>query len=167
MYFSELFISGPIFYWKVSSGTGHNVPVKVWPVLPWCLVLNPKVAKIFSQLSNWKAAHQLLYWHEFTSAENLGKASVYQRVFEAFPLLMGRKCHKNNRSCTIFTSSAVICQLNKLIILMGSLLWELPRSVQCRARCAQATPSCDRITASSELCPLSQCLDTKQFISFL
>lgn len=166
MYFSELFISGPIFYWKVSSGTGHNVPVKVWPVLPWCLVLNPKVAKIFSQLSNWKAAHQLLYWHEFTSAENLGKASVYQRVFEAFPLLMGRKCHKNNRSCTIFTSSAVICQLNKLIILMGSLLWELPRSVQCRARCAQATPSCDRITASSELCPLSQCLDTKQMHFF-
>lgn len=98
----------------------------------------------------------------FTSAENLAKASVYQRVFEAFLLLMGRKCHKNNRSCTIFTSSAVICQLNQADHPYGLVPGKLPRSVQCRARCAQATPSHGRITARLELWPLSQYLDMKQ-----
>lgn len=101
MFSSGLFIFRPVCHekWHREQDTMFQLKLD-----QYCLNVLFWIPKFLERFHCWViGSHQVLYWREFTSAENLAKASASECV-TLFPLLMGGKSHKNNRSCTIFTS---------------------------------------------------------------
>lgn len=110
---SELFIFEPIIHqkWHPDQDTVFQLKFDQHCLWSEYFVLNPKVSKIFSLLSNWRQYISSFTGMSLPHQKTWPKHLCIKERMTLLPLLMGRKCHKNNRSCAISISSAAICEL--------------------------------------------------------